>query len=398
MLGITAGGTVDRQVLDQAQQRLYETGIFRTVDIDLTPSAGATATPLAVDALVALEERPKYRLRYGVQFGPTTLDNVTTENNSAEPGATIDLQRRNLFGLGITAGGGGVWSASQHRIRATASAATLAGRFVSTPFTIEHANEDRQSDNYGIDIVDRSLRAVLEQRWRRRATPRMEFAYGFDVDHRRLELLATAAEPLPLRARVADLNATFVYDTRDSFFSPKRGLFHTSRIEAGAGAWLSDIPFVRYQLQQFFYFPAGRTTLASGVRFGSLHADTVAQPSSLLLFFHTGGSNSVRGYEDDSLTPGYVIGVPAGGKALLVLNQEVRVPIWRRLGAVGFADLGNTFEELTALRLRSLKVAAGAGVRFETAVAVLRLDVGLPLPPLPGQPRARWYLSIGHAF
>jgi translocation and assembly module TamA len=263
---------------------------------------------------------------------------------------------------------------------------------------VEHANEDRQSDEYHVDIVDRSLRAVLEQRWRRGRTPRVEFAYGFDVDHRRLELRATTEEPLPLRARVAGLNATVVYDSRDSLFSPKRGMFHTSRVEAGAGAWLSDIAFVRYQIQQFAYVPAGRVTLASGVRFGSLHVDEKGQPASLLLFLHTGGSNSVRGYDDDALTPAYVLGVPAGGKVLLVLNQEVRVPIWRRLGAVSFVDLGNTFEELDALRLRSLKAGVGAGLRFESPVAVLRLDVGLPLPPLEGQPRARWYLSLGHAF
>jgi outer membrane translocation and assembly module TamA len=29
---------------------------------------------------------------------------------------------------------------------------------------------------------------------------------------------------------------------------------------------------------------------------------------------------------------------------------------------------------------------------------VLRFDVGFPVPRLTGQPRARWYLSLGQAF
>jgi outer membrane protein assembly factor BamA len=398
VLDIPAGGPVDRVALDQGQQRLYNTGIFRTVDVDVRPvDGGESADAVAVDATVALEERAKYRLRYGVQFGPTTIDNITNSGNTAEPGATIDLQRRNLFGQGIVAGAGGVWSAEQHRVRATVSTATLRGRFVSTTFTIEHANQDRASDK-GLQVVDRSARAVLEQRWKFGSVRRVELAYGFDVDGHRLELQATTGEALPLRGRVAGLNATVTYDSRDDRFNPRRGTFHTSRVETGAGLWLSDIAFGRYQLQHFAYYPVGTITLASGLRFGSLDVDDEREPASLLLFFKTGGGTSVRGYDTDSLTPGYVLGTPAGGKALLVLNEEVRVPLTRRFGVVGFVDAGNTFTALDAVSLRGLKVGAGAGLRLDTPVAVLRLDVALPVPRLPAGPRARWYVSIGQAF
>jgi translocation and assembly module TamA len=139
-------------------------------------------------------------------------------------------------------------------------------------------------------------------------------------------------------------------------------------------------------------------TVASGLRFGTLGVDDVHEPAALLLFFKTGGGTSVRGYDSDALTPGYVLGAPAGGTALLVLNQEVRVPLTRRLGIVGFVDAGNTFTSLGAVSLAGLEVGAGGGVRLDTPVAVLRLDVGLPLPRPPAGPRARWYVSIGQAF
>ena len=393
-LGITAGGTVDPIALDQGQQRLYDTGIFRTVDIAVRQQDGAAHS---VDAVVTLEERARYRLRYGVQFGPTTIESITTESNSAEPGATIDLQRRNLFGLGIVLGGGGVWSAEQYRVRTTASAATFLGRPVSTTLTLEHANQDRVSDD-GLQVIDRTAAAVLEQRWRFGRERRIEIAYGFNLDNRRVELTATTAEALPLRGRFAGLNTTFTYDTRDNRLNPRRGMFHSSRIEGSAGLWLSDVAFGRYQVQQYTFFPVGRLTLASGVRFGSLDVDNEKEPAAMLLYFKTGGGSSVRGYESDTLTPAYALGMPVGGKVLLVLNEEVRVPLTRRFGIVGFFDAGNTFTGLDTINFSGLKVGVGSGVRVDTPVAVFRFDVGMPLPRPADSPRARWYVSIGQAF
>jgi outer membrane translocation and assembly module TamA len=197
---------------------------------------------------------------------------------------------------------------------------------------------------------------------------------------------------------VAGLTATFTYDARDNRLNPRHGFFHTSRLESGAGLWLSSIAFGRYQMQHFMYYPVGPVTFASGLRFGSLDVDDQRDPSSLLLFFKTGGGTTVRGYDTDALTPAFALGVPIGGKVLLVMNQEVRVPVKRWLGAVGFVDAGNTFTGFDTFSFQELKVGAGAGVRLETPVAILRLDMGLPLPRPPGSPRARWYLSLGQAF
>jgi translocation and assembly module TamA len=134
------------------------------------------------------------------------------------------------------------------------------------------------------------------------------------------------------------------------------------------------------------------------VRFGSVDVDTERDPAALLLYFTTGGGSSVRGYDDDSLTPAYALGAPVGGKVLLVFNEEIRVPITRRLGVVGFVDAGNTFTGLDTLTPGGLEVGAGGGLRVDTPLAVLRLDIAAPLPRPPGGPRARWYVSIGQAF
>ena len=81
-----------------------------------------------------------------------------------------------------------------------------------------------------------------------------------------------------------------------------------------------------------------------------------------------------------------------------MLNQEIRLPLTRRFGAVGFIDAGNTFAGLDTFSLGELKVGAGGGLRVDTPVAVLRIDLAFPLPQTQGMPARRWYFSIGQAF
>jgi len=80
------------------------------------------------------------------------------------------------------------------------------------------------------------------------------------------------------------------------------------------------------------------------------------------------------------LTGSSVDRIACGGKVLLVLNEEVRFPIYRWFGGVAFVDAGNTFEGLQQFSLSGLKVGMGVGLRLNTPVLVIRLDVGFPIP------------------
>ena len=101
---------------------------------------------------------------------------------------------------------------------------------------------------------------------------------------------------------------------------------------------------------------------------------------------------------EDTLGPVDVFGDPAGGNALLVFNEELRFPIAWRFRGVGFFDAGNAFATIDELSLRRLRMGAGVGLRVQTPFALLRADLGTPLAPKPGEPRVRWFFSIGQAF
>lgn len=88
--------------------------------------------------------------------------------------------------------------------------------------------------------------------------------------------------------------------------------------------------------------------------------------------------------------------LPLGGQHLLVLNEEVRFPVWWVQGAA-FVDAGNTFRKASDIGFDTLKVGAGWGLRLATPLALIRFDVGYPVNNGPS-PRPRYSLSIGQAF
>jgi hypothetical protein len=71
-------------------------------------------------------------------------------------------------------------------------------------------------------------------------------------------------------------------------------------------------------------------------------------------------------------------GLEHKGNALLILNQEVRAPIYRFLRGVAFVDAGNVFESNSQLNPSKLKVGYGIGLRFHTPFSVFRIDLGFP--------------------
>ena len=148
-------------------------------------------------------------------------------------------------------------------------------------------------------------------------------------------------------------------------------------------------------MQQYLFVPLGRLVLASRAQAGFAYG---RDPLALSDRFSAGGATSVRGYGEDSLGPRTPDGVPLGGDRLMILNQEVRFPLYRWVNGVTFIDAGNIFAK--GEDWSGLKVGYGFGLRFDTPVGLLRGDVGFPGSTLPNASNrsARWYFGFGHIF
>jgi outer membrane protein assembly factor BamA len=95
---------------------------------------------------------------------------------------------------------------------------------------------------------------------------------------------------------------------------------------------------------------------------------------------------------------GTTVGTQLGGTGMLILNNELRFPLFGRFDGVGFLDVGNVYPEISGISLGDLRKAAGPGLRVRTPWFLLRLDYGLKLDRRPGESRGRLFFSIGQAF
>jgi translocation and assembly module TamA len=148
-----------------------------------------------------------------------------------------------------------------------------------------------------------------------------------------------------------------------------------------------------------------RIVLAGRAKLGSFVGPDVAESPPDMLFF-AGGGGSVRGYPyrsigvdtvdspDDENSETFVV----GGAGLLEGSAELRYRISQRWGAVGFFDAGLVTEEPSLTGESTFKTGAGLGVRYYTAIGVLRADLATPLQPDPDDSAVALYIGIGQAF
>jgi outer membrane protein assembly complex protein YaeT len=383
-----------------ARKRLYDTGVFRQVDLEPEPAGDVADGIEPVRARVTVQEWPAWRLRYGVQWNDAQPDDEAisvpgeSAGRSQSLGVVVDLRSQNLFGRAI---GTGLFGHLE-RDRRSAVANVAFPRFfrlpVSTNLFVFGEREDVNVADQLAFVNDRTGFSA-EQRWRRTRGTQVSWSYRFERAH----TYDPAARPdddfaLDVRFNVARFNVTTLLDRRDDPFNSRRGWFSSAAFEYAAPAIGSDLRLAKLYVQQKLFHTVGPVVLAAFVQAGAAFADDLI-PSER---FRAGGGYTVRGYAENSLGPVDWLGFPRGGNALLTVNQEVRFPVFRWVRAVAFLDAGNVFAERRDVSLGDLKVSYGFGLRLDTPFAMLRIDYGRPASRLPGEPRGRWYFGVGHVF
>ena len=158
----------------------------------------------------------------------------------------------------------------------------------------------------------------------------------------------------------------------------------------------STRPFRKYLGQQFYFVPWKRVTFAAAARL-----EVAGGPGRGLITterLRVGGANTVRGYEDDTLSLRSIGENTEGSTSIVVFNQEVRFPLTTRLQGATFWDYGHIYGEtgdFTGLRVRN---SLGTGVRLLLPFIIVRVDYGYPLNQDPRNDKGRWYFAIGQAF
>ncbi|MGZ5372637.1 MAG: BamA/TamA family outer membrane protein, partial [Aeromicrobium sp.] len=228
------------------------------------------------------------------------------------------------------------------------------------------------------------------------------------------------------QVRLSVVSMTSFWDTRDDVLDPSRGLLFGVETDLALPSLGSEVGHVKNLLQLFGYrrVPgASRVVVAAGARLGLatgferiVSRPDPANPGQTIdetvkdlpasERFYAGGDTTVRGYALDRLGDGPTIdrnGFPTGGNGLVILNGELRFPVWRSVGGVAFADAGNVFLNASDIDLTRIRTSVGVGLRYKSPVGPIRFDVGFKLDPqtfADGTRERRYalHISIGQAF
>ena len=394
---LAVGAPLGASELSAARRSLYEAGSYRSVDIDLVPVEGSSAgdaqgVPTGdrnVVARIHVEQRPRYSFRYGLAVN----DDVTgADQRSRAIGVAADLENRNVLGLGATLG----LSARIQRDREIGRIYLSMPRFFDRPLQ-STLFLSRGKQNVGSDGPIKTVSDVTEisaqQTYRLRKLATVSYGYGLGRNRTTIQ-----GSDFDITVRLARLTGNALIERRNDPFDPTRGWFTSGNIELSRPGLGSELSFLRSFFQQFQFVPLGRgIVFASAARVGlarTYRGETLI-PSER---FFAGGATSVRGYPDDALGARGVLGDADGGAASLIANSEMRFPIYRWLRGVGFVDLGNVYPTVYDLLHSGVQVGAGAGLRLNTPVGLLRLDFGAPVNPRPLDPAWTVHFGLGHAF
>lgn len=195
-----------------------------------------------------------------------------------------------------------------------------------------------------------------------------------------------------------DLTLALRYDDTDSPLDPTRGW----RVAATALPTLpldGDGRFARLRLDASTYLAldATATTVlalraAAGATFGASRGGLALDAR-----FFAGGGGSVRGTPFQGIGARDAEGRPLGGASLLEGSAEIRRRVTETLGVVAFVDAGAVADGRWP-DLSELRVGAGLGIRYLTAIGPLRADVGVPVNRRSGDPAFGIYIGLGQAF
>ncbi|MBI6545305.1 MAG: BamA/TamA family outer membrane protein [Cyanobacteria bacterium NC_groundwater_1444_Ag_S-0.65um_54_12] len=203
------------------------------------------------------------------------------------------------------------------------------------------------------------------------------------------------------------LGTGFTHDSRDLIINPSTGWFNSLSFEQYLGPVLGDLDLTRINLEANRYLPVwpDKCVLAFGIRSATTLSLFKQRIPSYERFYST-GLYLVRGWPEniyDSLYQGDAA-VLVKGDSLALGSLEYRFPIWNIVSGVVFADTGIFWDQqaradsLNAFNLSHLRSGYGVGVRVNTPLGPLRLDLGTP-GWKPGQPlRIYPHFSIGQKF
>jgi translocation and assembly module TamA len=359
---IKPGKPYDQEALLEYQTRLIDTGYFGSAFVNL---ARNPADPARAPIEVSVAETPSRKLGFGIGF---------STNTGAR--GQVDYSDSNIFDSG--------WrfdsnlTLEQKRQRAAA-------RFTLPPKASGY-RDSFGTDFERTDLQDQeTLRLKLGgERARKRGDYETALGLNYLIEEQRVE-----GSERDINRALAPSYSWTARKVNDLIY-PERGFLVNAQLAGASEQLLSDQTFIRTYGKAAWFLPVQQLgTLIVRGELGIVWADSRdGIPTDFL--FRTGGDQSVRGYEFQSLgvREGNAV---VGGRYLTVGSVEYVQRVTEKWGAAIFYDYGNAADEWDELEPVS---GYGVGVRYRSPIGPINVDVAY------GEDvsKFRLHLTVGYSF
>jgi translocation and assembly module TamA len=369
--------------IETARRRLLETGVFASVTV-------RAAEQVSPDGRLALtldvQERPRHAVTLAGAY-------------STDLGISLSVSwtHRNLFGnaeqLVLSAAGTGLWGDATDDVGYLLSARFIKPAFLRPDQTGELAlsaiKQDLQAYNQTAETIAASVRRVFSPQW----TGSIGLSAMHDFVSQQGESYIYQLIALPVSVTYDSTGLT------NPLLDPTRGARASIIATPTQSFGEKSQTFAILQASAATYFDLsgnGRSVLAlRGIMGSVLGASTFDLPPDQRLY--AGGSGTVRGFRYQSIGPLFPDGDPIGGTAVYAATVELRQRLFGNWGVAAFVDAGQASDDGVPFT-GTLRVGAGAGIRYYTPIGVVRADFAVPLNRLPGGDSFGVYIGLGQAF
>lgn len=385
--GLPAGERFSPAEIERAANRLRRTGTFSSVSI--TEDEAVTPPDLLGTTISVVEEKPR-RLSFGAEL--SSLDGIDL---------SASWMHRNLFRgaeklvidaevAQIAAQNTGI----DYRLGLAIERPATLTPDTTLRFSVEYAHLDEGF--YAADGVETSI--GFSHIFSDELTGRIDIGYEhidgvlFARDRSRIGTFLYRTLTLPVGV---------TWDKRDSKTDAKKGFYIDAEVKPFLGFGTTGSGLRAFGDLRAYYGVGEEDKLvfAGRVQAGAVFGPTLANTPRDDLFL-SGGGGTVRGQPYQSLGITVPVGASSytiGGNRFLAGSLEARMKVTESIGIVGFVDAARVDQDAFFGATGDWHAGAGLGLRYDTGIGPIRLDVAAPVSGKTGK-GIQIYVGLGQAF
>ncbi|WP_203301641.1 outer membrane protein assembly factor BamA [Marinobacter sediminum] len=397
------GGIASSDRIEFSKTKLERLGFFKTVEVETVPVPG---TDDLVDVNYSVEEQPTGSLSASVGF---------SQDSGVILGANVS--ENNFFGTGKRVSFG---------VNVSDSVKSANVSYLDPYYTVDGVSRGFSLFARETDYEDEDISSYLLDEYGGRVTfgyptdsiTRLNFGLGYTQSNIKAGTFTSQEVNDFIEEEGDSFNNYFLFgswrrSTLNRGVLPTDGYSHSVSLDVAVPG--SDLTFYKVSHKTDFYQPITDSgnwifRARSDIGYGDGYGDRTQMP--FYEHFYAGGYGSVRGYEANSLGPRATNSPndlsdpdPFGGNVLTEGSLELIFPTpfagdSRSMRTAFFVDAGQVFDTDRDFEpeLEEVRLSAGVGFQWITAVGPLAFSLAKPLNDKDGDETQVFQFSLGQTF